>query len=125
VLTEQSVAPRPIAGLVLAPIGMNLSRSPYRASQQDFLPLDLDEYLELLDWTGRQIRSDNRGAIPAGLHPILDRLRISTDAWVDTVTHLGRRFHRAIGSVPCLAARAAGSGKRWLHGVSASRLAFS
>ena len=37
----------------------------------------------------------------------------------------GRRFHRAIGTVPSMAARAAGSGKRWLHGLSASRLAFS
>jgi hypothetical protein len=30
----------------------------------------------LLDWTGRELRRDNRGAIPENLAPILDRLGI-------------------------------------------------
>lgn len=119
------LSPIPASGLLpLGAVG-DLRPSPHRASQQGFLPLDLDEYLELLDWTGRQIRSDKRGAIPAGLQPILERLQINVEGWVQTVTHLGRRFHRAIGRPPSLAARAAGSGKRWLHGISASRAVFS
>ncbi len=119
------LSPIPASGLLPRGAVAECSPSPYRASQQGFLPLDPDGYLELLDWTGRQIRSDKRGAVPAGLQPILDRLRINADAWVDTVTHLGRRFHRAIGRPPSLASRAASSGKRWLHGLSASRRVFS
>jgi len=38
-----------------------------RASNKGFLPLKLDQYLELLDWTGRQTRPDKRGQIPAGV----------------------------------------------------------
>jgi len=53
-----------------------------RASNRGFLPLTLDEYLELLGWTGPQIRTEKRGAIPAALLPILERLRINGDAWV-------------------------------------------
>jgi hypothetical protein len=36
--------------------------------------LALDRYLELLDWTGRQLAAGKRGAIPANLAPILQRL---------------------------------------------------
>jgi hypothetical protein len=32
-----------------------------RASNKGFLPLKLERYLELLDWTGRQTRPDKRG----------------------------------------------------------------
>jgi hypothetical protein len=33
------------------------------------------QYLDLLDWTGRQHAMGKRGAIPASLAPILERLR--------------------------------------------------
>lgn len=99
--------------------------SAHRASQQGFLPLALDEYLALLDWTGRQTRADKIGSVPAELQPILERLRVRPERWVESVLTLGRRFHRAIGRASSMAARAAGSGRRWLHGVSASRRAFS
>jgi REP element-mobilizing transposase RayT len=98
--------------------------SAHRASQQGFLPLALDEYLALLDWTGRQTRANKIGSVPAELKPILERLQVRADCWVESVLTLGRRFHRAIGRASSMAARAAGSGRRWLHGVSASRLAF-
>ena len=55
----------------------------------------------------------------------LEAIRRSVRRRQQTVTHLGRRFHRAIGRPPSLAARAASSGKRWLHGISASRAVFS
>ncbi|MBM4094975.1 MAG: hypothetical protein FJ276_37030, partial [Planctomycetes bacterium] len=61
-----------------------------RASDKGFLPLNLDQYLELLDWTGRQARPDKRGQIPAELLPILQRLRLSSETWVETVLNFGR-----------------------------------
>jgi hypothetical protein len=70
---------------------------------------------ELLDWTGRAVRNDStarlekRGAIPADLAPIFDRLQLSRDTWVAA----GR-----------LAAEAARRGRRWLAGISHSREAF-
>lgn len=99
--------------------------SPRRASQQGFLPLALDDYLALLDWTGRQARAEKVGSVPAHLKPILERLQVNADRWVESVLTLGHRFHRAIGSASSMAARATGSGKRWLQGISASRLVFS
>ena len=98
--------------------------SARRASDRGFLPMTLDEYLELLDWTGRQVRSDKRGAIPAELRPILERLQINADAWVDTIERFGRTFRRAIGRASSMAAFAASRGKSWFQGVTASKMAF-
>ena len=86
--------------------------------------MTLDEYLELLDWTGRQIRSDKRGAIPGHLAPILARLNIHGDLWMTTIEQFGRMFRRVIGRVSSMAGLAASRGKRWYQGVGASRLAF-
>jgi len=47
------------------------------------LPFKLTDYLELLDWTGRIIREDKRGAISAKLPPILQRLNIRSDNWLE------------------------------------------
>lgn len=49
-------------------------RAILRASHKACLPFSLPEQLRLLDWTGRQIRGDKRGAIPASLGLILERL---------------------------------------------------
>jgi REP element-mobilizing transposase RayT len=100
------------------------SGSTRRASDRGFLPMTLDEYLTLLDWTGRAIRSDKRGAIPADLLPILQRLQVNAEVWVETIEHFGRIFRRAAGRVSNLAALAAARGKCWFQGVTASKLAF-
>ena len=39
------------------------------------------EYLMLIDWTGRIIRDDKRGYIDQTIPPILDRLDITPDQW--------------------------------------------
>ena len=60
--------------------------------------MSLEEYLNLLDWAGREVRGDKRGAIPAHLAPILDRLGITRDEFVETVKDFPRRFRRFAGS---------------------------
>jgi hypothetical protein len=60
------------------PPGPDLSPTDRRASQKGFLPISLTKYIELLDWTGRQIRLKKRGAIPNHLAPVLDRLGLDS-----------------------------------------------
>ena len=55
-------------------------------------PLSLDTYLELVDETGRLVRSGKRGVIPAHLAPIGERLEIDAAAWVDVMMHGGGAF---------------------------------
>jgi hypothetical protein len=56
------------------------------------------DYLALVDWTGRIIRNDKRGYIDQGLPPILIRLQISPDQWRLNTTQFeaihARRFNR-------------------------------
>jgi hypothetical protein len=59
---------------------------------------DFEEYLALVDWTGRIIRSDKRGHIDNVLPPILDRLQITADQWRINTTQFEaihpKRFNR-------------------------------
>ena len=69
-----------------------------RRDQDPGLAFDERDYLALVDWTGRAIRSDKPGAIPGHLAPILERLGIEKPAWTKNVEHFGRRYYRAIGT---------------------------
>ncbi len=95
-----------------------------RASNQGFLPIELPKYLSLLDWTGREIRADAKGAIPEHLAPILERLNVNGERWVDTVKHFGRSFKRAVGRRDAMAAQAERSGRKWFQGQRAATAAF-
>ena len=77
------------------------SLAPMRNQAEDGfrLPLTLPEYLSLVDWTGRVLRSDQRGAIDEALPPILDRLSaVSDPTWLLDMRHLTRRYFRAVGT---------------------------
>jgi hypothetical protein len=95
-----------------------------RASDRGFLPLSLLEYLQLIDWTGRQLRRGKRGSIAADAPPILQRLGIDGTNWLWGIESLGRLFRSAIGRASALADFASARGRRWLQGVSAARLTF-
>ena len=59
------------------PIGADPDSVGRRASRKGVVAMSLARYLELLDWVGRTIRSDKRGAIPEGLAPILGRIGLT------------------------------------------------
>jgi hypothetical protein len=69
-----------------------------RASNKGCLPMSLADYLRLLDWTGRQLRRDKRGAIPSDVAPILERLKVTDDGWLHLVKDFSRMFRRAAGT---------------------------
>ena len=94
------------------------------AARRGIIPLSTDEYLKLLDWTGRQIRSGKRGAIPAHLAPILQRLKLDVDAWLRMVEGLGKLFWRVVGRVEAIVKAARVAGKRWFKGMASSRAIF-
>ncbi len=109
----------------LAPIPLEVKRQKVRekatsrrAGNKGCLPMSLDDYLKLLDWTGRQFRTDKRGMIPATCAPILDRLDCSEETWFDLVKNFRKRFRNEAGSV--LSVRAFRSKRRERRAQAAS-----
>ena len=78
--------------------------------------LSILRYLELLDWTGRQLRSDKRGVIPKDIAPILEKLGIRADRWLDLASRFGNLFKRAAGSSISITAEANRRGQGWMQG---------
>jgi hypothetical protein len=59
-----------------------------RISNKGFLPMTLAQYLSLLDTLGRIIRKGKRGFIPPSLAPILERLNVEPQSWLDSLLDL-------------------------------------
>jgi len=95
-----------------------------RASDQGYLPIELTKYLSLLDWTGRELRAGKRGVIPDHLAPILERLAVNGEGWVETVRNFGTWFKRAVGRAESLTSAALRTGRHWFQGQRAARIAF-
>jgi REP element-mobilizing transposase RayT len=88
----------------LAPIALSSDREqsaeqpvPRRLTNRGCLFMSLDQYLQLVDWTGRQLRVDKPGQIPPHLDPILARLECSFETWIDLVKNFRRRFPTEAG----------------------------
>ena len=62
------------------------------------LPFTLKDYIELVDWTGRAIREDKKGAIATHLPPIIDRLGIETSDWVQLTTAFEKNTKTFVGA---------------------------
>jgi hypothetical protein len=67
------------------------------------ISFNFKEYLALVDWTGRIIRSDKRGHIDNALPPILARLEISSEQWRTNTTQFEaihpKRFNRIVAQL--------------------------
>ncbi|MEX1213623.1 MAG: hypothetical protein WEB54_01190, partial [Saccharospirillum sp.] len=62
------------------------------------LPFRLQDYLELVDWTGRHIRQDKRGSIDQKQTPILERLNIDSEHWVYNTQNFECQFKGLVGT---------------------------
>jgi REP element-mobilizing transposase RayT len=70
---------------------------------QTGIPFGFQDYLTLLDWTGRMIRVGKRGYIDSALPPILMRLQITADQWHLNTTQFeaihAKRFSRVTATL--------------------------
>ncbi|MGF1765354.1 hypothetical protein [Aliivibrio kagoshimensis] len=63
------------------------------------IPFRLDDYLELVDWSGKQIRPNKRGAIDASAPPVLQQLNLEQKEWLKLCTTLEQNRASIVGEV--------------------------
>lgn len=85
--------------------------------------LTLVEYIKLVDETGRLIVK-GKASISNELLPILDRLNISSNHWVETTLSFSKLFRRVVGPPQRIEEAAKAVDKNWFHGLSSAKIAF-
>jgi REP element-mobilizing transposase RayT len=98
-----------------------------RASNLGCLNMTCRQYLELLEWTGRQIQAGKVGRIPAEEPSILNQLGVAGEGWLKLIGSFHTKrggLRRAIGRPAALEAEAAKRGQRWFQGIALSREIF-
>jgi len=88
-------------------------------TDQTALPYYLRHYLELVDWTGRVVRDDKRGAIPSDVAPILERLGFDESTWLEGIKLFGRPMFQFIGPANRIRQAAKANQRSWYRGITA------
>jgi REP element-mobilizing transposase RayT len=97
---------------------MEFGGNESKKKPENTISFHLDDYIALVDWTGRAIRNDKRGSIPQNLPPVFERLNMSPDDWIEAVKSASHRYGLARGSIARLKLYAEQLGKRWIRGQS-------
>lgn len=69
-----------------------------RADMPKGLPFKLRDYLELVDWTARQVRAGKRGSLDTSAPPLLDRLGVQSENWLTASCHFESKFKTLVGA---------------------------
>ena len=86
-------------------------------SNQHSIPFGLEDYIELVDTTGRIIREGKRGFIDDKAPPIISRLGIDDTKWIRSVKKYGTLFGFAAGKASLVRKYAAKLENAWSKGV--------
>ncbi len=89
-----------------------------RLDMPEGLAFKLADYLELVDWTGRQILDEKRGFINQEQPPILERLGIEVDHWQYLTTQFESRFRTVVGTAFEVKRSAKHFGRKWMQGIT-------
>ena len=93
-------------------------------TRRGFLSLNLEEYLSILDQTGRELRADKRGSISGSVKPLLERIGISTEHWSTVSSSITKSFSSIISKHDQMQKSASTLGKNWLKGTRLSKVAY-
>jgi REP element-mobilizing transposase RayT len=96
---------------------LRLKRFQDQTKTPNSIPFNSNDYLSLVDWSGRVVRAGKRGSIDPSLPPILQRLNIDKDAWIEAMRPNGNVFGRAMGKLNHLHLHARALGQQWIKGL--------
>ena len=91
---------------------------PFAELDENSIPFGLKDYLELVDWGGREIKHNKNGYIPAQAPPILTRLQMDAAPVLDYLGRADQPMFTAVGPVSRLKAFAQSVGRSFVKGQS-------
>ncbi len=94
-------------------------------SAEKAIPYSIYDYLELVDWSGRAIVEGKKGSIPDHLPPILHRLNMDPQQYVNYIRKPKFGFANALGALDKLKEYAEHFEKAFLKGQTAAAALFS
>lgn len=100
-----------------APDALNRRLGPILGVLQPPFAFKTADYLQLLDWTGRQLASGKRGKIVGAAPACLYRIDTDPARWTTRVYAIGSGYWRAVGNAEDLMMLAKRLGQRWLKGL--------
>ena len=86
-------------------------------NKETAIPFELNDYIALVDWSGRAILHNKRGSIPDNTPPILHRLGIDEKSWVQHIHYFERQFPTAAGNIDKLRQLAEKTSRSWIKGM--------
>ena len=89
---------------------------PLKGNEDGGLPFDLKDYLELVDWGGREVKRNKRGHILASAPPILMRLKMDASPVLDYLSKDNLPSFGALGPVSMLKVFARSVGRKFIKG---------
>ena len=89
---------------------------PFAEHDDDGIPFGLKDYLELVDWAGREIKHNKRGYIPTHTPPILTRLKMDVSPVLDYLGQADQPTFSALGPVSRLRVFAQSLGQCFVKG---------
>ena len=96
-----------------------------RASDQPFLSMPLEQYLEMVQWAANQWLAGQDRPPPPELASRLRDRKVQPDRWCAPVDRFQEWFHGVVGSSAGLASVLARSGRRWRQGIRHCRDVFT
>jgi hypothetical protein len=90
--------------------------APFKEQADEGLPFSLKDYLELVDWGGREVKNYKRGCIPANTPPILHRLKMNAAPVLNYLAKDDLPSPSAIGPIGMLRAFAESVGRKFIKG---------
>lgn len=88
------------------------------------IPFSFEDYLDLVETTGRSLHPNKRGLIAERVPKLLQRLAIDPERFMDCATDLMKQFGSAVGAPAHLTELCALRQVKYLRGINAARGAF-
>ena len=106
---------------ILHPENSSLRPFAEQANDDVGLPFGLKDYLELVDWAGREIKHNKKGYIPVNTPPLLTRLHMDAAPVLNYLSRTEKLPVAALGPVSLLRAFAHSVGQHFVKGQSIGR----